>query len=590
MNVARLRSTLAITSGLVCIGIASPALAEDAPAAAPAPNQGKRLAATATVGAKAGTEGVQGSAGASADAPTTQPSGEWEDTWVPWNTGEAEADMGFAFFGHLGLGHRFNEGPVGQIEAPNGLRIGITGIFRPIRYFGFGVGFEHADLERTRNDTGIDETGATKAFRTIYRDLNTLWIDARAYPLRFDPFAMYVNIAGGPTFQTLDTNFATGGAGASVAGKCSGSASAGMGMKGGVGAELALVSGAILWGEFGPDYHLLSEEQLDGCDPGAGNAFLFGFRAGIAIGFEHTRAQKQVLVPPAPKDADGDKILDDVDACPSVAGVADPDPKKHGCPPDQDGDGFLDAVDACPTQPGIANEDPKKHGCPPPGDKDADGVTDDVDACPDIPGIATTDPKTHGCPGDTDGDGFRDDQDACPKEKGPDDPDPTKRGCPKLVRVTEKEIIILEQVQFDFGKATIKKESDPLLDSVAEVLKEHPEILKVEVQGHTDDKGAKALNAKLSQDRADAVRKALEKRGIEGGRLVSKGYGPDKPIADNKTDDGRAKNRRVQFIVTDKKAAPLPAPPSALPQPAAPAQPAPAAPAPAAPAPPAPKP
>ncbi|HTJ82317.1 MAG TPA: OmpA family protein [Polyangiaceae bacterium] len=259
--------------------------------------------------------------------------------------------------------------------------------------------------------------------------------------------------------------------------------------------------------------------------------------------------------PPEDNDRDKDGIANDKDACPDVPGKANPDPKKNGCPDkDSDKDGILDDVDACPNEPGIPSDDPKKNGCPV-HDKDGDGVADDVDACVDIPGVKTDDPKTNGCPPDTDGDGFRDDQDACPKEKGVDDPDPSKRGCPKLVRVTDKEILILEQVQFDTGKATIKPVSNPLLDSVAQVLKEHPEILKLEVQGHTDNKGSKQLNAKLSDDRAKSVRDALIKRGIDGGRLTAKGYGPDVPIADNKTEDGRQKNRRVQFIVTEKKPA-----------------------------------
>ncbi len=258
---------------------------------------------------------------------------------------------------------------------------------------------------------------------------------------------------------------------------------------------------------------------------------------------------------PVEGDRDKDGILDSKDACPDEPGKPNADPKKNGCPDrDTDKDGILDPVDACVDVPGIPSDDPKKNGCPV-NDKDGDGIADDVDACVDIPGVKTDDPKTNGCPPDTDGDGFRDDQDACPKEKGVDDPDPSKRGCPKLVRVTDKEILILEQVQFDFGKATIKAVSNPLLDSVASVLKEHPEITKIEVQGHTDNKGSKPLNAKLSTDRAKAVMEALVKRGVEAGRLTSKGYGPDVPIADNKTDEGRAKNRRVQFIVTDKKAA-----------------------------------
>ncbi len=259
------------------------------------------------------------------------------------------------------------------------------------------------------------------------------------------------------------------------------------------------------------------------------------------------------------RDTDGDGFMDPVDACPTVPGIASPDPKKNGCP-DTDKDGIFDSEDACPQEPGLPSEDPKKNGCPA-RDKDSDGIADDQDACPDIPGVKTEDPKTNGCPPDTDGDGFRDDQDACPREKGVDDPDPSKRGCPKLVRFTDKEIVILEQVQFDTGKATIRAVSNPLLDSVAQVLKEHPEVVKIEVQGHTDDRGAKALNMKLSDDRAKSVRDALVRRGVDAGRLVARGYGMDKPIAENKTEAGRQKNRRVQFIVIEKTTPPAAAKP-----------------------------
>jgi outer membrane protein OmpA-like peptidoglycan-associated protein len=256
---------------------------------------------------------------------------------------------------------------------------------------------------------------------------------------------------------------------------------------------------------------------------------------------------------PKPADRDGDGILDADDACPDVPGVPDPDPKKNGCPKpaDRDHDGIPDADDACPDVPGVPDPDPKKNGCPP--DRDGDGIPDAEDACPDVPGVRTDDPKTNGCPLDSDGDGIPDSEDACPHEKGPRDPDPKKNGCPRAVRVTDKEVIILEQVQFDTGKATIKKVSDPLLDEVAGVLKEHPEILKIEVQGHTDSRGSRALNRQLSQARAEAVMKALVARSVAASRLQAKGYGPDVPIGDNKTDEGRQKNRRVQFNILEKK-------------------------------------
>jgi len=259
---------------------------------------------------------------------------------------------------------------------------------------------------------------------------------------------------------------------------------------------------------------------------------------------------------PLPPDRDHDGIPDASDACPDVPGVADPDPRWNGCPGDRDHDGIVDSDDACPDVPGPRSDDPKKNGCPLPSDRDGDGIPDSEDACPDVKGVRTSDPRTNGCPPpvDTDGDGIFDDVDACPNEKGVADPDPAKNGCPRSVRVTETEIFILEQVQFDTDKATIKKVSDRLLDEVAGVLAEHPEIARVEVQGHTDDRGPRAHNKQLSQARADAVVKALVKRDLDKVRLSSMGYGQDQPIADNRTDEGREKNRRVQFKIVEKKA------------------------------------
>lgn len=296
---------------------------------------------------------------------------------------------------------------------------------------------------------------------------------------------------------------------------------------------------------------------------------------------------EQVKKAPPPPDTDKDGIVDPQDACVSEPGPANADPKKNGCPPppDRDNDGIIDAQDACPDQPGPANADPAKNGCPPPPDTDGDGIIDPQDACPSVPGVANEDPKKNGCPPDKDNDGIidaedacvdypgfksddkeqngcpldsdcdtlRDDKDACPKERGVIDADPKKTGCPVSVRVTDQEILILQQVQFDTAKATIRKVSDPLLDEVANVFKEHPEITKIEIQGHTDNKGTPALNEKLSQARAESVMKALVKRGIDAARMTAKGYGQNKPIATNDTDEGRQQNRRVQFVILEKQ-------------------------------------
>jgi outer membrane protein OmpA-like peptidoglycan-associated protein len=280
------------------------------------------------------------------------------------------------------------------------------------------------------------------------------------------------------------------------------------------------------------------------------------------IGTPDFRAIASLAFTPEQKlDRDGDGILDKDDACPDVPGVRDPDPEKNGCPPppppaDRDGDGILDKDDACPDVKGVPDPDPAKNGCPPPPpDRDGDGIPDAQDDCPDVKGVADPDPAKNGCPPpppDRDGDGIPDAQDACPDEKGPPNPDPKKNGCP-IVHVSEKEVVILEQVQFDTGKATIKPVSSDLLDAVATVLNAHPELLRLEVQGHTDNTGSKALNKRLSQARASAVMAALLSRGVDKKRLTAKGYGQDVPIADNTTVEGRQENRRVQFSIVEKK-------------------------------------
>ncbi len=250
--------------------------------------------------------------------------------------------------------------------------------------------------------------------------------------------------------------------------------------------------------------------------------------------------------PPPKSDRDGDGITDDVDACPDVPGVASTDPAKNGCPPDRDGDGIYDPQDACPDVPGMRSDDPAKNGCPP--DRDGDGIEDKVDACPDVPGVKSDDPKKNGCPPDRDGDTILDKDDACPDDPGPADPDPKKNGCP-LARIEGGQVKIIQQVKFKTNSADILRESDPVLIAVAQILKEHPEIQKVRVEGHTDNRGAPAYNKQLSDKRAASVMKWLTSYGIDKKRLGSKGWGLEKPIDTNETDEGRQNNRRVEFHI-----------------------------------------
>jgi OOP family OmpA-OmpF porin len=257
--------------------------------------------------------------------------------------------------------------------------------------------------------------------------------------------------------------------------------------------------------------------------------------------------------PVRPSDRDGDGVLDGDDACPDVPGIKTDDPKTNGCPSDRDRDGILDAVDACPDVPGIKTDDPKTNGCP--SDRDKDGIFDDVDACPDVPGVKTSDPKTNGCPDpDRDKDGIANEQDACPDEPGPRDPDPKRNGCPKAF-VVAGQIKILDQVKFKTGSAQILpgKESEEVLQAVLAVLQKHPEITKVNVEGHTDNVGGKDFNKKLSEGRAASVVGWLMSHGIDATRLSSAGFGLERPLDSNLTDAGRKNNRRVEFHIEEAK-------------------------------------
>jgi outer membrane protein OmpA-like peptidoglycan-associated protein len=156
---------------------------------------------------------------------------------------------------------------------------------------------------------------------------------------------------------------------------------------------------------------------------------------------------------------------------------------------------------------------------------------------------------------DTDGDGVPDRIDNCPLEKGPAD----NHGCPRakkqLVVLREDRIEILDKVYFAFAKARIEKRSWKLLDQVAQVLRQHPDLVAIEVQGHTDDRGSARTNTALSQARAEAVVAHLRRRGVSADRLAARGYGPLRALAPNTTAAGREKNRRVEFHILRRRAA-----------------------------------
>jgi outer membrane protein OmpA-like peptidoglycan-associated protein len=221
-------------------------------------------------------------------------------------------------------------------------------------------------------------------------------------------------------------------------------------------------------------------------------------------------------------------------------------------PSDRDNDGIIDNDDACPDVFGVRTEDPKTNGCPaPPADRDKDGILDAEDACPDTPGVKTDDPKTNGCPPpppDRDKDGIPDPEDACPDSPGPRNEDPKKNGCPEA-RIEAGEIKILQQVKFKTNSAEILPESDGILNAVAKILTDHPEITNVRIEGHTDNRGGAAMNLGLSGRRAASVLNWLVRHGVEKSRLSSKGFGLTRPIDSNTTEEGRQNNRRVEFHI-----------------------------------------
>ncbi|MGN6567208.1 MAG: DUF5723 family protein [Flavipsychrobacter sp.] len=227
-------------------------------------------------------------------------------------------------------------------------------------------------------------------------------------------------------------------------------------------------------------------------------------------------------------DRDHDGILDSVDKCPDLPGA----PTAMGCP-DADLDSVADDVDKCPDMPGLVS----LQGCP---DRDKDGVADNEDECPDEPGVIAL----HGCP-DTDGDGVPDKDDRCPKVPGPE----SNHGCP-VVKVQVKEEVkkrlafAATAIQFETGKATIKKISRPLLNEIVKILNDYPDY-DMTIDGYTDNVGKPEKNLQLSKDRANAVRNYFISQGIKENRLIANGYGETHPVTSNKTAAGRAKNRRV---------------------------------------------
>lgn len=186
---------------------------------------------------------------------------------------------------------------------------------------------------------------------------------------------------------------------------------------------------------------------------------------------------------------------------------------------DRDKDSVIDREDACPGEAGVFSSYPAENGCP---DRDMDGVADKFDACPDEVGLRTAAAKDNGCP--------------------------RKFGKAWL---TDRGVHITEAIHFGSGSAIISPQSYPLLKDIANVMRAAPGLLQeVNIEGHTDSDGEPPKNRKLSWERVKSVLQHLIKREkIPPSRLGVAWFGPDRPVASNDTERGKAQNRRVEFRV-----------------------------------------
>ena len=260
----------------------------------------------------------------------------------------------------------------------------------------------------------------------------------------------------------------------------------------------------------------------------------FGVGSAITKAKQITASAPIVALPVVPivLDTDGDGVADSDDKCPTVAGLA----SLNGCP-DADSDGIADADDKCPREAGLA----KYQGCPIP-DTDGDGVNDEEDKCISVKGFA----RYQGCPiPDTDNDGVNDEDDKCPSVAGV----ASNQGCPEISKaVMDKIKYAANNVFFASGSSKLLPKSFAPLNEVVKLLKSD-ESLMIDVNGHTDASGKEDKNQLLSEARAKAVKDYLVSKGIADSRLASAGFGSSKPVADNKTAAGKAKNRRTELEV-----------------------------------------
>lgn len=308
----------------------------------------------------------------------------------------------------------------------------------------------------------------------------------------------------------------------------------------GAGLQMRFNEGALL---------LLQAQWRKRLTDGIQNDYLhysLGFAQQLKRNKKSTAPAPQPIIPP---DSDGDGVEDSKDACPNQRGTL------NGCP-DSDGDGVPDKADNCPNEKGTLqgcpdtdgdgipdkddrcpNEKGGLQGCP---DTDGDGIIDSEDTCPTVAGLQ----RYQGCPiPDTDGDGINDEEDACPALAGT----AANKGCPEIKAEIKQQLnLAARKIQFRFASDVLLPVSFGPLNEVAKLLKENPE-LKMRIEAHADNRGLPERNMMWSERRAKAVADFFIRKGIQPERIIYQGFGDTRPIADNKTETGRALNRRVEM-------------------------------------------
>lgn len=331
--------------------------------------------------------------------------------------------------------------------------------------------------------------------------------------------------------------------------------------------------GATDWEWLASGYRRVADWQIRG---GFGSGLTHGigspdFRVMLGVGWHlPVEAAAEPVPEPVPTvtDTDGDGILDPSDGCPSAPEDVDTFQDTDGCPDeDNDADGVVDASDTCPMDPEDTDGVRDADGCPEPEVAVVVRVVDTSGARIDVArtllqggGITSTGgadqtlelvPGTYGL--DASAVGFTPTHvdltvaDASLKVDVPLAP----AANPGRIVVTRERIDLKESIQFETASAKIKWTSFGLLDEVATVLRDYPEIHKLRIAGHTDSRGSEDYNLKLSQERAASVREWLVNHGIDPSRLVSEGFGESRPLDDRQTPEAYAKNRRVEMTIEE---------------------------------------